>query len=154
MSEFINRPCIREQCEPRERGLDYSSIMSNRVKQVSSPPRYQRYIEPPSPNNRTLSRFDCYLGFLFMTKALIYDRIRGIMIAKKFMESLNYVNVIIHFPKTRCGVSNRFFWQKESFVPIRINFLPRWKLFCRTRSDSLHPSFNFHPRDIIDESID
>lgn len=113
MSEFINRPCIREQCEPRERGLDYSSIMSNRVKQVSSPPRYQRYIEPPSPNNRTLSRFDCYLGFLFMTKALIYDRIRGIMIAKKFMESLNYVNVIIHFPKTRCiDVSNRFFWQR------------------------------------------
>lgn len=95
MSEFINRPCIREQCEPRERGLDYSSIMSNHVKQVSSPPRYQRYIEPPSPNNRTLmlSRFDCYLGFVFMTKVLIYyDRIRGIMIAKKFMESLNYVN--------------------------------------------------------------
>lgn len=48
-----------------------------------------------------------------MTKALIYDRIRGIMIAKKFMESLNYVNVIIHFPKIRCiDVSNRFFWQR------------------------------------------
>lgn len=96
MSEFINRACIREQCEPRERRLDYSSIMSNHVKQVSSPPRY---IESPSPNNRTLmlSRLDCYLGFVFMTKVLIYDRNRGIIVTKKFMESLNYVDVIIHF---------------------------------------------------------
>lgn len=74
--------------------LQFDNV-KHHVKQVSSPPRYQRYIEPPSPNNRTLmlSRFDCYLGFVFMTKVLIYyDRIRGIMIAKKFMESLNYVN--------------------------------------------------------------
>lgn len=51
-----------------------------------------------------LSGVDRYLGFVFMTTAMIYGHLRGIMFMKKFMESVNYVtnraarpeSIIIH----------------------------------------------------------
>lgn len=43
---------------------------------------------------------DRYLGFVFMTTAMIYDHLRGIMFMKKFMESLNYVTNRAARPKS------------------------------------------------------
>ena len=73
--------------------LDYlGSITSNRVKQgLSITSILTTRIEQLSPERWTLmlSGVDRYLGFVFMTTTVIYDR--GITFAKKFMESLNYV---------------------------------------------------------------
>lgn len=47
-----------------------------------------------APKRRTfmLSSIDRYLGLVFMATTVIYGRLRGIMVMKKFMESLNNVS--------------------------------------------------------------
>lgn len=69
-----------DNVKPRETGLSITSILTTRVRRNAHEHRILM-----------LSLVDRYLGFVFMTTALIYKHLRGIMVMKKFMESLNYV---------------------------------------------------------------
>lgn len=83
----------REQLRALPRGLDYSSIMSNGVKQVPDLVDINDWIECNAPawSTLALSRVDGYLRFIFMMLNVIYNRLLRIIITKKFMESLNCV---------------------------------------------------------------
>ena len=69
-----------DNVKPRETGPSITSILTTRVRRNAHEHRILM-----------LSLVDRYLGFVFMTTALIYKHLRGIMVMKKFMESLNYV---------------------------------------------------------------